>query len=122
MSARIQRFCKTTRWFHWTFVSAFLTLAATGAGLAGREALGLGAESVDALLQVHKAAGVALFVLPALVFLSGDTAATESARRGTGSESDCAASWRTTQGVRQLVVASSCRPSRGTGNCGICQP
>ena len=32
---RIERFCKTTRWFHWTFVLPFLGLAATGVTLEG---------------------------------------------------------------------------------------
>ena len=38
---RIERFCKTTRWFHWTFVLPFLGLAGSGLALALREWLGL---------------------------------------------------------------------------------
>jgi formate dehydrogenase subunit gamma len=70
---RIERFCKTTRWFHWTFVLPFLGLAATGLALALREPLGLGESATRSLVHVHE--GIALFWLlaPPLVLLSGDT-------------------------------------------------
>jgi formate dehydrogenase subunit gamma len=72
---RIERFCKTTRWFHWTFVLPFLGLAATGSVLALREQLALAEETTRALVRVHE--GIALFWLlaPPLVLLSGQTRA-----------------------------------------------
>lgn len=70
---RIERFCKTTRWFHWTFVLPFLVLAASGLGLALRETLALTESTTRALVRAHE--GIALFWLlaPPLVLLSGDT-------------------------------------------------
>jgi formate dehydrogenase subunit gamma len=70
---RIERFCKTTRWFHWTFVLPFLGLAGSGLALALREWLALTEETTRALLRAHE--GIALFWLlaPPLVLLSGDT-------------------------------------------------
>lgn len=72
---RIERFCKTTRWFHWTFVLPFLGLAGTGSALALREQLALAEETTRALVRVHE--GIALFWLlaPPLVLLSGQTRA-----------------------------------------------
>ena len=70
---RIERFCKTTRWFHWTFVASFLTLAATGGLLALREPLGLAALPRAALATIHRAAAIALATLPVVVLLSGST-------------------------------------------------
>ena len=70
---RIERFCKTTRWFHWTFVASFLTLAATGGLLALREPLGLAALARAELASVHRAAAIALATLPVVVLLSGST-------------------------------------------------
>jgi formate dehydrogenase subunit gamma len=70
---RIERFCKTTRWFHWTFVASFLTLAGTGGLLALREPLGLGAAARVDLASIHRAAAIALAALPAVVLLSGST-------------------------------------------------
>lgn len=72
---RIERFCKTTRWFHWTFVLPFLGLAATGATLALREQLALAEDTTRTLVRVHE--GIALFWLlaPPLVLLSGQTRA-----------------------------------------------
>jgi formate dehydrogenase subunit gamma len=72
---RIERFCKTTRWFHWTFVLPFLGLAATGATLALREALGLGEEAVAALVRAHEAIAACWLLAPPLVLLSGQTRA-----------------------------------------------
>lgn len=72
----VERFGKTTRWFHWTFVTSFLALAGTGALLLLRERVGLGAEGVALTISVHKAAAIGLLVLPSLVWLSGDTRAT----------------------------------------------
>ena len=72
---RIERFCKTTRWFHWTFVLPFLGLAATGATLALREQLALADDTTRTLVRVHE--GIALFwvLAPPLVLLSGQTRA-----------------------------------------------
>lgn len=70
---RIERFCKTTRWFHWTFVLPFLALAASGLALALREPLALAEDTARLLVRAHE--GIALFWLlaPPLVLLSGDT-------------------------------------------------
>ena len=70
---RIERFCKTTRWFHWSFVLPFLGLAGTGAALALRETLALADETSRTLVRVHE--GIALFwlIAPPLVLLSGQT-------------------------------------------------
>ena len=72
---RIERFCKTTRWFHWTFVLPFLGLAATGVMLALREQLALAEDTTRTLVRVHE--GIALFwvLAPPLVLLSGQTRA-----------------------------------------------
>jgi formate dehydrogenase subunit gamma len=72
---RIERFCKTTRWFHWTFVVPFLCLAATGGTLALREQLRLADDTTRVLVRAH--VGIALFWLlaPPLVLLSGQTRA-----------------------------------------------
>jgi formate dehydrogenase subunit gamma len=72
---RIERFCKTTRWFHWTFVVPFLGLAATGATLALRETLGLGEPVVAALVRAHEAIAAFWLLAPPLVLLSGQTRA-----------------------------------------------
>jgi formate dehydrogenase subunit gamma len=69
----LERFSKTTRWLHWTFASCFLCLAASGAALAMRELLSLGPGGTGVLAKVHRTAGVALLVAPALVWLSGQT-------------------------------------------------
>ena len=76
MPARIERFCKTTRWFHWSFVGAFLTLAASGGALALRDELDLHTDTSSGLIRVHEGAAVALLVLPAVVLLSGRTGET----------------------------------------------
>jgi formate dehydrogenase subunit gamma len=73
---RVDRFCKTTRWFHWTFVASFLTLAATGGLLALRDPLGLQAVAREDLASLHRAAAVALATLPVVVLLSGSTGVT----------------------------------------------
>jgi len=70
------RFAKTTRWLHWSFALPFLSLAATGGALALRGALGMDAELGADILRAHEAAGAALWVLPAVVLLSGETATT----------------------------------------------
>jgi formate dehydrogenase subunit gamma len=76
MPERIERFCKTTRWFHWSFVGAFLALAASGGMLALRDEIGLGGETPRGLIRFHEGAAVALLVLPAVVLLSGRTGET----------------------------------------------
>jgi cytochrome b subunit of formate dehydrogenase len=73
---RIERFCKTTRWFHWSFVAAFLTLAASGGALALRDELDLGEEGSTRLIRLHESAALALLVVPAVVLLSGRTGET----------------------------------------------
>jgi formate dehydrogenase subunit gamma len=70
---RIERFCKTTRWFHWTFVLPFLGLAGTGASLALRETLGLGEEGTRTLVRVHETIAAVWLLAPPLVLLSGQT-------------------------------------------------
>jgi formate dehydrogenase subunit gamma len=72
---RIERFCKTTRWFHWTFVLPFLGLAGTGATLALREPLGLGDEATRRLVGVHETIAAFWLLAPPLVLLSGQTRA-----------------------------------------------
>jgi formate dehydrogenase subunit gamma len=76
VSETVERFGKTTRWFHWTFATSFLALAGTGAVLALREALGLGPDETSFVVRIHLGAATCLLVLPALVLLSGDTRAT----------------------------------------------
>jgi formate dehydrogenase subunit gamma len=70
---RIERFCKTTRWFHWTFVLPFLGLAATGATLGLREPLGLTEEASRALVRLHEGIAILWLLAPPLVLLSGQT-------------------------------------------------
>jgi formate dehydrogenase subunit gamma len=76
MAVRIERFCKTTRWFHWSFVGAFLSLAASGGALALRDEIGLGEGATRRLVELHESCAVALLVLPAVVLLSGRTGET----------------------------------------------
>jgi formate dehydrogenase subunit gamma len=73
VSQRVERFCKTTRWFHWTFALSFLSLAGTGAALFAREALALAPERAAQLIRAHEIAAVFFLVAPWLVALSGDT-------------------------------------------------
>jgi formate dehydrogenase subunit gamma len=73
---RVERFCKTTRWFHWSFVGAFLTLAASGAALLLRDELGLAEALSLRLVSLHEGAGLALVALPFVVLLSGRTGET----------------------------------------------
>lgn len=70
---RVDRFCKTTRWFHWTFALSFLTMAATGAMLLLREELGLDPQRAHVLLQAHEITAVFFLSAPWLIGLSGDT-------------------------------------------------
>ena len=70
---RIERFCKTTRWFHWTFVLPVLGLAGSGVVLALREALGLTETTTRALVRAHEAIAMFWLLAPVLVLLSGDT-------------------------------------------------
>jgi formate dehydrogenase subunit gamma len=76
MTRRIERFCKTTRWFHWTFVLPFLGLAGTGGALLCREALSLSESTTQTVVRSHEALAIVWLVAPALVLLSGQTAAT----------------------------------------------
>lgn len=76
MAVRIERFCKTTRWFHWSFVGAFLSLAASGGALALRSEIGLAEGATRQLVDLHKGCALALLVLPAVVLLSGRTGET----------------------------------------------
>ena len=70
---QIERFCKTTRWFHWTFALSFLGLAASGALLFLREELGLGKESAATLVEIHEIIALVFLTAPWLVAASGDT-------------------------------------------------
>jgi cytochrome b subunit of formate dehydrogenase len=70
---RIERFCKTTRWFHWTFALSFLSLAASGALLLFREDLGLSEGAVHGLIETHEITAVIFLSVPWLIGLSGDT-------------------------------------------------
>jgi cytochrome b subunit of formate dehydrogenase len=70
---RIERFCKTTRWFHWSFVLPFLGLAGTGAALALRETLGLAEDATRTLVRAHEAIAAVWLLAPPLVLLSGQT-------------------------------------------------
>jgi formate dehydrogenase subunit gamma len=70
---RIERFCKTTRWFHWTFVLPFLGLAGTGGALAFRENLALSAETARTLVRAHETLALAWLLAPPLILLSGET-------------------------------------------------
>lgn len=73
MEARLPRYCKTTRWFHWTFALSFLALATTGAVLLLREALALEHGTVLGLVNAHKIIAVVFFSAPWLIAASGDT-------------------------------------------------
>ncbi len=84
---RVQRFCRTTRWFHWTFALSFLCLAASGSLLLGRAELAIGAEDVALLIEVHKITAIVFLTAPWLIGLSGDRRAwlrdlSETARFG----------------------------------------
>ena len=70
---RIERFCKTTRWFHWTFVLPFLGLAGTGLALALREQLGFTEATTRALVRAHEDIALVWLLAPPLVLFSGDT-------------------------------------------------
>jgi formate dehydrogenase gamma subunit len=69
----IDRFCKTTRWFHWTFALSFVGLAATGALLFLREQLELTDETAHTLVEIHEIIAVVFLSAPWLVAASGDT-------------------------------------------------
>jgi formate dehydrogenase subunit gamma len=70
---QIDRFCKTTRWFHWTFALSFLGLAGTGSLLFLREPLGLGEQGAQTLIEAHEIIAVVFLTAPWLVAASGDT-------------------------------------------------
>ena len=69
----IDRFCKTTRWFHWTFALSFVGLAATGSLLFLREQLELADDTAHTLVEVHEIIAVVFLSAPWLVAASGDT-------------------------------------------------
>lgn len=69
----IDRFCKTTRWFHWAFALSFLGLAGTGSLLFLREQLEFGEETVRTLVDAHQILAVVFLTAPWLVAASGDT-------------------------------------------------
>jgi formate dehydrogenase subunit gamma len=69
---RVARFCRTTRWFHWTFALSFLCLAASGALLLGRSELGFAADDVARLVEIHKITAIVFMTAPWLIGLSGD--------------------------------------------------
>ncbi len=69
----LERFGKTTRWFHWTFATCFLALAGTGVTLALREALGFTPGDTAFFVRAHLSAAVCLLGLPPLVLFSGET-------------------------------------------------
>jgi formate dehydrogenase subunit gamma len=69
----IERFGKTTRWLHWTFVTCFLALAVTGIWLLLRSGLDVPALAAERLRDLHVVAAVALGVLPSVIWLSGQT-------------------------------------------------
>jgi formate dehydrogenase subunit gamma len=75
VSARVPRFCRTTRWFHWTFALSFVSLATSGALLLARTQLDLAKASADRLLELHKLTAVVFLTAPWLIGLSGDRAA-----------------------------------------------
>jgi len=70
---RIERFCKTTRWFHWTFALSFLGLAGSGALLLFREDLGISEAAARVLIEAHEITAVIFLSVPWLIGLSGDT-------------------------------------------------
>jgi formate dehydrogenase gamma subunit len=70
--ARVTRFGRTTRWFHWTFALSFLSLAGSGSLLLCRAELGIAAADVATLIELHKLAAVVFLTAPWLVGLSGD--------------------------------------------------
>jgi formate dehydrogenase subunit gamma len=70
--ARVPRYGRTTRWFHWTFALSFLALALSGALLLGRGSLGLEVAAAERLVELHKIAAVVFLTAPWLVALSGD--------------------------------------------------
>jgi cytochrome b subunit of formate dehydrogenase len=96
MTPTVERFGKTTRWFHWSVVLPFLTLAGSGGLLLLREALGLGEPLRERLVGLHEGAGLALLLLPPVVLLSGDT-------RGCLADLGCALRW-TRDDLRWLAL------------------
>jgi len=69
---RIERFCKTTRWFHWTFALSFLCLACSGSLLLCRAELSIDAADVALLIEIHKITAIVFLTAPWLIGLSGD--------------------------------------------------
>jgi len=69
---RIERFCKTTRWFHWTFALSFCSLAASGTLLLCRAELSIEPADVAVLIEFHKITAIVFLTAPWLIGLSGD--------------------------------------------------
>lgn len=75
LSQRLLRFDKSTRWFHWSFVIPFLTLAASGVLLLCRDKFQLRLDQVEHVITLHKVTAIVLLTLPILILLSGNTRA-----------------------------------------------
>jgi len=69
---RVPRFCRTTRWFHWTFALSFLCLASSGTLLLGRAEFRIKATDVALLVEIHKITAIVFLTAPWLIGLSGD--------------------------------------------------
>jgi len=72
--ARVHRFGRTTRWFHWTFALSFLSLAGSGSLLLCRAELSIDAADVALLVEMHKITAIVFLTAPWLIGLSGDRA------------------------------------------------
>jgi len=69
---RVPRFCRTTRWFHWTFALSFCSLAASGTLLLCRAELSIEGADVATLIEFHKITAIVFLTAPWLIGLSGD--------------------------------------------------
>jgi cytochrome b subunit of formate dehydrogenase len=68
----VARFCRTTRWFHWTFALSFCSLAASGTLLLCRAELSIEPADVAVLVEFHKITAIVFLTAPWLIGLSGD--------------------------------------------------
>jgi formate dehydrogenase subunit gamma len=71
-ATRVTRFCRTTRWFHWTFALSFCALAASGALLLCRAELAIEPADVATVIEFHKITAIVFLTAPWLIGLSGD--------------------------------------------------